>query len=64
MEEEQSRQKVMDLLSHELEEDRVPTRIFGMSELGIVQLTRKRTRSSLLETLCRPCPHCGGRSYI
>ena len=64
MEEEQSRQKVMDLLSHELEEDRVPTQIFGMSELGIVQLTRKRTRSSILEILCRPCPHCEGRSYI
>ena len=64
MELEQSRQKVMELLSHELKQDRSPTQIFPMSELGVVQLTRKRVRSSLLETLCEPCLHCKGLSYV
>ena len=64
MEEEQSRQKVMELLSHKLKKDRSPTRLFPMSELGVVQWTRKRVRSSLLESLCEPCPHCEGRSYV
>ena len=64
MEKDESRQKVMDLLSHSLKKDRSPTRLFSMSELGVVQLTRKRVRSSLLEALSEPCPHCEGHSYI
>lgn len=64
METEQSRQKVMELLSHALKKDRSSTRLFPMSELAVVQLTRKRVRSSLLNILCEPCSHCGGRSYI
>ncbi len=63
MEEEKSRQQVMELLSQELEEDKVPTRLFPMSELGVVQLTRKRTRTSLLETLCKPCSYCDGLGW-
>ena len=63
METEQSRQQVMELLSYELEKDRAPTQLFPMSELAVVQLTRKRVRSSLLETVCVPCSHCGGLSY-
>ncbi|MDE0518106.1 MAG: Rne/Rng family ribonuclease [Bdellovibrionales bacterium] len=64
MELEQSRQAVMECLSYEFKKDRSPTQIFPMSELGVVQITRKRTRSSLLETLCEPCPHCNGLSYV
>lgn len=64
MAEESSRQKVMEILSCALKKDKSPTRLFPMSELGVVQLTRKRVRSSLLEALCDPCPHCEGRSYI
>ena len=64
MEEEQSRQQVMELLSSALKKDKSPIQLFSMSELGVVQLTRKRVRASLLSTLCEPCPHCEGRSYI
>ncbi len=64
MEEESSRQKVMEVLSCTLKEDKSSTQVFPMSELGVVQLTRKRVRSSLLEMLCEPCPHCEGHSYI
>ncbi|MDE0119426.1 MAG: Rne/Rng family ribonuclease [Bdellovibrionales bacterium] len=64
MELERSRQAVMECLSQEFQKDRSSTRLFPMSELGVVQITRKRTRSSLLETLCEPCPHCNGLSYV
>ena len=64
MELEQSRQEVMELLSQELQKDRSPTQVFPMSELGVVQLTRKRVRASLLETLCEPCRYCRGLAYV
>lgn len=64
MKKEDFRQKVMEQLAGELEKDRAPIWLLPMSELGIVQLTRKRDRASLLEALCKPCHHCEGRSYI
>jgi ribonuclease G len=35
-----------------------------MSELGLVQMTRKRTRESLAHTLCEPCSYCEGKGLI
>ena len=35
-----------------------------ISELGLVQMTRKRTRESLEEMLTEPCPHCEGRRVV
>ena len=35
-----------------------------ISELGLVEMTRKRTRENLVQTLCEPCSHCEGRSYV
>ena len=64
LEKEDSREELMACLSEELAKDRVPTQIFPISEIGVVQLTRKRVRSSLLETLSKPCPTCKGRSYV
>lgn len=64
MEEENSRQQVMQQLEEELSKDRAPIRIFPMSEIGIVQLTRKRDRASLLNQVCQPCVYCYGRSYV
>ena len=64
MELEPSREALMKYLSHEFKKDRSPTKIFPMSELGVVQMTRKRTHSSLLEMLCEPCTHCNGLSYV
>lgn len=64
METESARQKVMEVLSQELKKDRAPTDLFGMSELAIAQLTRKRVHSSLLEIMCEPCFHCEGRGWV
>jgi ribonuclease G len=44
--------------------DRVGTEIIGMTELGLMQLTRKKTREPLDRLLSKKCPHCGGTGYV
>ena len=44
--------------------DRVRTTISGVTELGLVQTTRKRTSQSLAHVLCEECPVCEGRGYV
>jgi ribonuclease G len=36
----------------------------GFGGLGLVEMTRKRTRESLAQVLCEPCPTCGGRARL
>ena len=43
--------------------DRAQTQIASVSALGLVEMTRKRTRESLEHLLCSPCPSCGGRGF-
>ncbi len=57
-------ENVVNILLKELKKDRSYTYVLPMSELGVVQMTRKRKRPSLIETICEPCPHCHGRSYV
>lgn len=64
MEREGHRQKVLEALSEELERDRAKTNVVSMSELGLVEMTRKRIRPSLIKTLCEPCSYCDGKGYI
>ncbi len=64
MEKESHKEKVMQLLSEELKKDRARTNIVSMSELGLVEMTRKRIRPSLMKTLCEPCSYCDGKGYI
>lgn len=56
--------QVLRTLEKHLEKDRVKTSITGVSELGLVEMTRKRTRESLTQMLCEPCPVCKGRGKI
>lgn len=58
------REKVMALLQEELQKDFARTTITSMSELGLVEMTRKRIRPSLVSLLCEPCPYCDGKGYI
>ena len=51
-------------LEQALSKDRVKTGIHGFSALGLVEMTRKRTRESLAHVLCEPCPTCGGRGEV
>lgn len=64
MEKEPHREKVMHQLEMELQKDRARTMVVSMSKLGLVEMTRKRIRPSLVSTLCEPCPYCDGKGYI
>lgn len=48
----------------QLARDHVKTMCGGYSQLGLVELTRKRTRESLAHMLCEPCPICEGRGIV
>lgn len=64
MEKESHREKVLNLLSEELQKDRSKTNVVSMSSLGLVEMTRKRIRPSLIKTLCEPCQYCEGRGFV
>lgn len=64
MEKESHREKVLEALAEELQNDRARTNIVSMSQLGLVEMTRKRIRPSLIKTLCEPCSYCEGKGYI
>ena len=48
----------------QLARDRTRTTVSGFTQLGLVELTRKRTRESLAHLLCEPCPTCQGRGQV
>jgi ribonuclease G len=64
MESEENKQQIFQSLSETMSHDRVKSTILKISELGIVEMTRKRIRDSLERTLCEPCHYCNGRSFI
>lgn len=64
MEKENHREKVMNSLSEELQKDRARTHVVSMSSLGLVEMTRKRIRPSLIKTLCDPCSYCDGKGHV
>ena len=47
-----------------LKKDRIKTTVMGMTHLGLVELTRKKTRSMLDSIMLQPCPYCRGDSYV
>jgi ribonuclease G len=64
MEKEAHREKVHMALEEALKGDRAKTNILKISELGLVEMTRKRVRENLTRTLCEPCPYCEGKGYV
>lgn len=64
MEPPENREKVYRALQDALRQDKAKTNILKISELGLVEMTRKRTRESLVQMLCEPCPHCEGKGYV
>ncbi|MBT1444119.1 ribonuclease G [Shewanella sp. JM162201] len=60
MQSDDHRERVLSSLSSALAHDRVKTNISGFSGLGLVEMTRKRTRESLEHVLCGECPACKG----
>jgi ribonuclease G len=55
------RNAVLAELDKALERDRTRLTVNGFTQLGLVEMTRKRTRESLAHVLCETCPTCGGR---
>jgi ribonuclease G len=64
MERKDSRESVFQALLDVLKKDRIKTFAYPISELGLVQLTRKRTRENMVTMLTESCPTCDGSSYI
>jgi ribonuclease G len=59
-----SRQAVLEALATALQQDKAKTTLVSMSEIGLVQMTRKRVRESLGHVLQEPCTYCNGQGTI
>jgi len=64
MEEEDHRERVMQVLEQSMARDHARHQIMPVSPLGLVEMTRKRTRESLEHVLCEDCDNCDGRGFI
>ncbi|HEX2603857.1 MAG TPA: ribonuclease G [Oxalicibacterium sp.] len=64
MENPEHRSAVLSELQRALSRDRTKISVSGFSALGLVEMTRKRTRESLAHILCEPCPACGGKGQV
>ena len=64
MDTEEHRRAVLDELNRALARDRTRITVNGFTTLGLIEMTRKRTRESLAHVLCEPCPTCDGRGEI
>ena len=64
MEKEVNREKVFTALEEALKADKSKTNILKMSDLGLLEMTRKRVRESIGRLMCEPCPYCEGLGYV
>ena len=64
MQSEEHRTAVLEEFKRALARDRSRITVNGFTGLGLVEMTRKRTRESLAHILCEPCPTCGGRGEV
>lgn len=64
MSKEDSKETVWSSLQQELKNDRSRTNILKISDLGLVEMTRKRVRGSLSQILSDPCPYCEAKGHI
>ena len=64
MEKKMNQERVFNALSALLKKDRSKTHVLPMSELGLIQMTRKRIRQPLTRILCEPCFYCDGEGYL
>lgn len=64
MQDAEHQRQVLRLLENNLAKDHAKTNLVGLTELGLVQITRKRSRENLNQILCQTCPTCAGRGTI
>lgn len=59
-----NRKKIYDELKKEFKKDRAKTNIIGMSDFGLIQITRQRIRPSVVNSVSKICPMCGGNGSV
>lgn len=64
MDDPEYRERVLHEMRSHLGRDRARSKVFGISELGLMQISRQRVRPSLYQAMTEPCPHCGGTGRI
>ena len=64
MEKEENKEAVYNTLLEALKKDRSKTNVLPISDLGLVEMTRKRTRDTLTRVMCEPCPYCEGTGRV
>ncbi|MFZ2446893.1 MAG: Rne/Rng family ribonuclease [Syntrophobacteraceae bacterium] len=64
MEKEANREKVWNALRDATYKDKSKANILHMSELGLIEMTRKRTKESIGQVLCEPCSYCDGEGLL
>ena len=64
MDNEDHKESVLGELKKNISRDRTRLTLNGFTALGLVEMTRKRTRESLAHVLCEPCPMCQGRGEV
>ena len=64
MERDSNKEKVYKALEEELKKDRARPTILKISQLGLIEMTRKRTRDSMVRSLCEPCSYCDGKGFV
>ena len=64
MEKKSNQEKIFNSLQDALKKDRSKTNVLPMSEMGLIQMTRKRIRKPLTRLLCEPCFYCEGEGYL
>lgn len=61
---EEHRREILRVLEEEIKRDKTKTNILGITQLGLLEMTRKKVRPSLSEVLQKPCPYCDGRGKV
>lgn len=64
MDEIADKERVLATLRAELQKDRTKSNVLGITQLGLVEMTRKKTRQCISHTLQSPCPYCGGDGKV
>jgi len=59
-----NRQKLLSVMREEMKVDKAKLRIYPMTRLGLIEMTRQRRKESILSIICRDCPYCGGSGMI
>jgi ribonuclease G len=60
----ENREKLFNAFTEAMKKDRAKNTILHISELGLIQMTRKRVRENLGRTLCTTCPYCEGKGFV